>query len=74
MFLKRMELVDDFPFAVTLPKRIYKCERAVRAMKDLSDAAARNGTANMTLEEINAEIAAARAELAERRQNNPMLL
>ncbi len=43
-------------------------------MKDLSDATVRNGTANMTLEEINAEIAAARAELAERRQNNPMLL
>ena len=34
MFLKRMVLVDDFPFAATLPKRIYKCERAVRAMKD----------------------------------------
>lgn len=70
MFLKRMVLVDDFPFAATLPKRIYKCERAVRAMKDLSDAAARNGTANMTLEEINAEIAAVRAELAARDQNN----
>ena len=66
MFLKRMVLVNDFPFAATLPRRVYKCERAVRAMKDLSDAAARNGTADMTLEEINAEIEEARAELAAR--------
>jgi len=62
MFLKRFVVVNGVPFSMTLPKDEYKAERVVRAMQSLSDAAKQNGTAEMTLDEINAEISAARAE------------
>lgn len=62
MFMKRTVLINGIPFNMTLPKQDYKGERAVRALRELSDAAKKNGTADMTLEEINTEIAAARAE------------
>lgn len=60
MFLKRSVMVNGVPFNMTLPKQDYKAERAARALQELSDAAALNGTSEMTLEEINAEISAAR--------------
>ncbi len=60
IFLKRSVLANGIPFNMTLPKRDYKAERAVRAMQELSDASAVNGVCNMTLEEINAEIAESR--------------
>lgn len=66
MFLKRSVVVGGIPFPMTLPKQDYKAERAVRAMQSLSDAAQKNGTAGMTLDEINAEIAAARTDRAAR--------
>lgn len=66
MFLKRSVVVGGVPFSMTLPKQDYKAERAVRAMQSLSDTAEKNGTATMTLDEINAEIAAARADRAVR--------
>lgn len=62
MFMKRTVLINGIPFNMTLPKQDYKGERAVRALRELSDAAKKNGTADITLEEINTEIAAARAE------------
>lgn len=62
MFLKRSVAVNGIPFSMMLPKSEYKAERAVRAMQSLSDAARQNGTAEMTLDEINAEIASARAD------------
>lgn len=60
MFLKRSVMVNGVPFNMTLPKQDFKAERAARALQELSDAAALNGTAEMSLEEINAEISAAR--------------
>lgn len=66
MFLKRSVMVGGVPFSMTLPKQDYTAERAVRAMQSLSDAAQKNGTAGMTLDEINTEIAAARADRAAR--------
>lgn len=66
MFLKRSVVVNGVPFSMTLPRQDYKAERAVRAMQSLSEEAQRNGTADMTLDEINAEIAAARADRAAR--------
>lgn len=62
MFLKRSVIVNGVPFPMTLPKDEYKADRAVRAMQSLSDTARQNGTAEMTLDEINAEISASRAE------------
>jgi len=66
MFLKRSVAVGGVPFSMTLPKQDYRADRAVRAMRAISDEAQRNGTAEMTLDEINAEIAASRTE---RRKN-----
>lgn len=60
MFIKRSLMVKGIPFPMTLNEQEYKAESAVQAMQELSAAAKQNGTANMSLEEINAEISAAR--------------
>lgn len=62
IFMKRTVLANGIPFSMTLPKADYTGERAVRALHSLSEAAQKNGTAELSLDEINAEIAAARAE------------
>lgn len=62
MFLKRTVMQNGIPFSMTLPNRDYKATRAVRAMQQLSDEAQKNGTAAMTLEEINEEINSVRRE------------
>lgn len=64
MFMKRVVLQKGIPFSMTLPKKPYNGYKGVLAMRQLSEEAARNGTAEMTLEEINEEIAAARRERA----------
>lgn len=66
VFMKRTVIANGIPFSMTLPKSDYKSDRAVRAMYAASEQARKNGTADMTLEEINAEIAAARADMAAR--------
>jgi DNA-damage-inducible protein J len=60
MFLKRSVMVNGVPFNMTLPKSEDKTERAARALRELNNAAIENGTSEMTLEEINAEIEAVR--------------
>ena len=60
MFLKRSVMVKGVPFKMTLPKNDYKAERAARALQELNNAAVENGTSEMSLEEINAEIEAVR--------------
>ena len=62
MFMKRTVLANGIPFNMTLPKEAYRSNRAVRAMFAQGEDAKKNGTADMTLEEINAEIAASRTE------------
>ena len=64
MFLKRSVVVNGVPFSMTLPKQ------AIRAVQSLSEAAQQNGTADMSLDEINAEIAASRADRASRNARN----
>lgn len=64
MFMKRMVLQNGIPFSMTLPNKPYNGYKGVLAMRQLSEEAKRNGTAGMTLEEINEEIAAARKERA----------
>lgn len=66
IFLKRSVVVNGIPFSMTLPKKEYRAERAIRAVQSLSDAAKKNGTSDMSLDEINDEIAASRAERAAR--------
>ena len=79
MFLKRSVVVNGvpfsmlqngIPFSMTLPKQEYRAERAIRAVQSLSEAAQQNGTADMSLDEINAEIAASRADRASRNARN----
>ena len=60
MFLKRSVMVNGVPFNMTLPKKDYKAERAVRALQKISNAEVDNGTSEMTREEIHAEINAVR--------------
>lgn len=52
--------MNGVPFNMTLPKNDFKAERAARALQELSNTAMENGTSEMTLEEINAEIEAVR--------------
>ena len=63
MFLKRSVLINGVPFSMTLPKEDYKAERALRAMQEISEVSERNGLADMSLDEINAEIDATRKEM-----------
>jgi len=62
---------DDGPVAIMIDvddstvedtARDLRRVRALRALKTIQEASVKNGTSNMTLEEINAEINAARAE------------
>ena len=70
IFLKRTILQNGIPFSMTLPKQEYRAERAIHAVQSLSEAAQQNGTADMSLDEINAEIAASRADRASRNARN----
>jgi len=70
MFLKRSVMENGVPFSMTLPKQEYRADRAIRAMQSLSEAAQQNGTADMSLDEINSEIAASRADRASRNARN----
>lgn len=60
MFIKRSVMVNGIPFSMTLPANEYKATRALRAMQEISEAASAACVSDMTLDEINAEIDAAR--------------
>jgi len=62
MFLKRSVMENGIPFRMTLPKEPYRADRGFRAMQEISEMAEKNGVSEMTLDEINAEIDASRAE------------
>ena len=62
MFLKRSVMDNGIPFRMTMPKEDYKATRGYRAMREISENAAKNGLADMSLDEINSEIDAYRAE------------
>lgn len=60
IFLTRSVQEQGIPFDMTLKSNHYKAEAAVRAMREISKEAENNGTVDMTLDEINAEINAVR--------------
>lgn len=70
MFLKRSVLENGIPFSMTLPKAEYKAERALQAMYEMNESAQRNGIADMSLEEINAEISESRKESDKKNRGN----
>lgn len=60
MFMKRSLMVNGIPFSMTLPKKKEDDGKALMAMREIQESAERNGLSEMTLDEINAEIAEAR--------------
>ena len=65
MFMERTRMVRGLPFPATLPEnRPMTRKEALQVIEDLRAEAA--GMPEMTLDEINAEIAAARAERRKR--------
>ena len=63
IFLTRSVEERGIPFSMKLKSDNYKAEAAVKAMREMSKAAETEGIADMTLDEINAEISAARKEV-----------
>lgn len=61
MFLKRSVMENGIPFPMTLQKE-YNSAYALQAVKELNTQAAKSGVDTMSLDEINAEIAAYRKE------------
>ena len=60
IFLKRSVMVNGVPFSMTLPNSETKAEKAMQALKELRLEATKNGTSELSLDEINAEIEAVR--------------
>lgn len=60
MFLKRSVMVNGVPFSMTLPNGELKADKAIKALLALNLEAEKNGTSEMSLDEINAEIEAVR--------------
>lgn len=60
IFLTRSVQEKGIPFNMTLKNDHYRAEAAVVAMRELSRMAEEDGVADMTLDEINAEINAVR--------------
>ena len=63
IFLTRSVEERGIPFSMKLKSDNYKAEAAVKAMREMSKAAETEGIADMTLDEINAEISAVRKEV-----------
>ena len=62
MFLKRSVMENGIPFRMTLPRQPYRAEQGYRAMLELGESARENGLSDISLDEINAEIAMSRSE------------
>ena len=62
IFLKRVVIDNGIPFRLTIPKSPYRAELGYKALLQIQEEAQNNGTCNMSLEEINAEIEASRTE------------
>lgn len=67
VFLKKMVAERAVPFSLSLPPERGTAEDGLSAMAELGRQAAANGIADMTLEEIEAEISAVRSEREARR-------
>ena len=57
MFMKRSVMVNGIPFSMTLPQKKDDSSKALMAMREIQDSAEKNGLSEMTLDEINAEMA-----------------
>lgn len=62
MFLKRSVAANGIPFSMVIPKEEYNSAKALSFMDELNKSASANGASEMSLEDINAEIALYRQE------------
>ena len=62
MFLKRTVLNNGIPFPMKLEGKDYDGSKGVEILNRMQKKCEENGISNMTLEEINEEIAKARAD------------
>ena len=62
MFLKRSVAVKGIPFSMVLSDNELVSMKALRAMTEMQNISEENGLSDMSLDDINAEIAAARSE------------
>ncbi|MCL2054394.1 MAG: type II toxin-antitoxin system RelB/DinJ family antitoxin [Oscillospiraceae bacterium] len=71
VFVKQAVMQRRIPFEITLPNDGKEASRqaAIEATERIWQNSIKNGTDNMTLDEINSEISAARRERRERRQS-----
>lgn len=60
IFLTRSVQVNGFPFVMRLPDKPLQPNVGIETMKSMSNMAKESGVSDMTLDEINAEIAAVR--------------
>ena len=60
LFIKKVISEDRIPFEISVPKTISR-EEGLKAFYQLREEAQKNGLQDMTLDEINSEIAAVRA-------------
>ena len=67
MFLKRSVACKGIPFPMVLSDDAYSASGAIEVMREAQDISRRNGNSDMTLDEINEEIALARAERRKRK-------
>ena len=67
MFLKRSVACKGIPFSMILAEESYKASGAVDIMIEAQKISKRNGNSEMTLDEINEEIALARVERRNRK-------
>jgi len=65
MFLKRSVDVQGVPFPMVLERSAHQASDARSIMLEMQDVSKRKGNSEMTLDEINEEIARARAERGE---------
>lgn len=68
IFLKKCIQERGIPFDVKLSQPVYKSPEGMRAFMALRQEAEDNGLFDMTLDEINAEISASRAERRKREE------
>ena len=69
IFLKKMVAERAIPFSLSLPRETPSAMDGLVAMQELGRQAEQNGTSNMSLDEINAEIAEVRSSRAARYGN-----
>ncbi len=70
IFLKRSVMENGLPFTMTLKDRTATTLAALQAVKNMQDTAQKAGLSAMSLDEINAEIAAARKERRARKEES----